>query len=891
MNHNLLIDKENVSYDEFLKVYENKIMQESEKLFVREFLFPILGNDKMKLVVPQYPFIDSEGHARKIDFGIVTEENHKIAFEINGETYHGEGIIPSAQFDDNLFRQNEILFHGWTLRRYSYNQLLDPKWRPRVFAEINLTLKKYAPELLSGINVEPNLIQREVLSKLKTCRELGWNKGLVIMPTGTGKTYLAAMDSYNYFLEKPQARFLFVVHRIDILTQSKVAFEDIWQNELFGLFAETKEHVDSCRVLFASKDSLYKPENLQLFKKDEFDYIIVDEVHHGESATYRQVLDYFTPKFLLGITATPERTDKKDILALFDYQKVCEYDINDAIDRGFLVGYEYHGLKDNIDYTKIKRNGVKYSERDLERNLIIKSRNEMIFERYMEFCNGDKAIGFCVTIKHAETMAKLFNEKGISAVAITSKSSAEATKRELIKAFKDNECAVAFTVDIFNEGIDVPNVRALLFLRPTESKTVFMQQLGRGLRLSSNKERVIVLDFISNYHRANYVRQYLAKSVKTKNRQGTNAFEKNIYEYNPKCKVQFEDEVQEILDLQDEHDHEINKDDLISAYYDVMTEIKKKPSMDDINTVGKYKVSKYVSAFGSWVKFLREIGEVTENGYHYPQGLHFGHIVYILKCLKENDTTGYMNEKYIRMRGNFDDDIAGFQRQTKYKLQGMMGMGLLVDDRKLGLHNEKIELTEKGKILYSLLQPLASRMDLSFKTKNKGISWEMNTNDFVSPIKNLISGDKEKRKQFMQIMLQVDAVYQLLQFLYFENRKQTISKGKCYELFFESLNVIKYCEMQGIEVPSQEASKHRIPFIVSILEAMDIVQTTKSDIKVTKLLITEKIFGDLDDKFSLKDLSDVIAGKKVNLEIEEYVKSKFGIEMYESIKNMEMEVL
>lgn len=234
----------------------------------------------MIYVVPQYPFIDSEGHSRQIDFGIVTDQGNKVAFEINGETYHAEGIIPSAQFDDNLFRQNEILFHGWTLRRYSYNQLKDTIWRNRIFAEINLTLKKYAPELLSDVKIEPNPIQKEVLPQLKMCRQLGWDRGLVIMPTGTGKTYLTAMDSYNYFLENPKSKFLFLVHRLDILTQSKIAFEDVWHDETLGLLTgEVKEHINDCIVLFTSKDSLCNEVILSTFKKDYFDFIIVDEVH------------------------------------------------------------------------------------------------------------------------------------------------------------------------------------------------------------------------------------------------------------------------------------------------------------------------------------------------------------------------------------------------------------------------------------------------------------------------------------------------------------------------------------------------------------------------------------------------------------------------------------
>lgn len=889
MNCNLLIQKDSISCEEYLEIYKNRIIPESEKLFVREFLFPILGNEKMTLVIPQYPFIDSEGHSRQIDFGIITDNGNKIAFEVNGETYHAEGIIPSAQFDDNLFRQNEILFHGWTLRRYSYNQLKDPAWRNRIFAEINLTLKKYAPELLNDSKIDPNPIQLEVLPQLKNCRKLGWDKGLVIMPTGTGKTYLSAMDSLQYYRENPNAKFLFVVHRLDILTQSKVAFEDVWSNEIFGLLTgEVKEHVDDCRILFASKDSLCNDDILNHFGKEYFDYIIVDEVHHGEAITYRKILDYFTPKFLLGITATPDRTDKKDILSLFDYQKVCEYDINDAIERGFLVGYEYHGLKDNIDYTNIRRNGVKYNESDLERHLIINARNEMIFERYNEFCHGDKAIGFCVTIKHAEAMAKLFNEKGISAVAITSSNNVSETKAELIRAFKNNEVAVAFTVDIFNEGIDVPNVRALLFLRPTESKTVFLQQLGRGLRLSSNKDKVIILDFISNYQRANYVRQYLSTKVTVKNKEGSTAFEKNIYEYNPKCDVFFEDEVQEILDLQDELDHEVNKDDLIVAYYDVMTELKRKPTPEDINLSGKYKVSKYISAFGSWMKFLREIGEVTENGYHYPQGLHFGHILYILKSLYEKDKSGYMNEKYIKLRGDLDkdDDIAKFQRQTKYKIQGMMGMGLIVDDRKLGHDTKEIELTVDGIKLFEILKELINNIDLSFKQKEKGISWEMTISDFVKPMKDFLNNHPDNRIEFIKIMMNMDAVKQMFQFLYFDSRKTELLKSDCYSLFFESSRTIKYCEVQGIEIPSEEAAKHRIPFIISLLEIMDFLETSRSEIKLKTILFDKNIFEDIDE-----DKINIIAKdyKNGNGEYIEYLKEKMGLNLINN--KLEVEVI
>ena len=247
---------------------------------------------------------------------------------------------------------------------------------------------------------------------------------------------------------------------------------------------------------------------------------------------------------MLGMTATPDRTDRKDIFELFDYHNTYEVQLAEVIERGYLVPYTYVGLTDDIDYSKvnirssrgavgrlhssateyesrshrfrmlhskIRYQGHRYRVDDLERYLIVPERNEAILRAYLDenLGAGDKAIGFCVSISHAERMAEYFSEHGLSAKAIHSSSP---DRSELIEQFRQDQIQVAFTVDLFNEGIDFPNVRVLLFLRPTESKTVFLQQLGRGLRLCAGKDRTRVLDFIGNYHRANQIRKYLAVS-------------------------------------------------------------------------------------------------------------------------------------------------------------------------------------------------------------------------------------------------------------------------------------------------------------------------------------------------------------------------------------------
>lgn len=510
---NLLENCEEVSVDDYMETYKSRITQESEALFVREFLFPILGTQKMKYVVPQYPFLDSSGRSRRIDFGVLYN-GKKLALEVNGESYHAEGIIPGEQFDDNLNRQNEILSAGWFLLRFSYNQLKDPKWRQKVSHDLFSLLLKHIPEILSEKSIEPNYLQQQVLSALDFYRKGGHKKGVVILPTGTGKTYLSAFDTLNV-----QGRILFIVHKLDILSQSRESYEKIYTTAKLGLLTgDARENVNDSKVLFASKDTLRNC--FTDFKPNEFDYIVIDEVHHGQAPTYQSILSYFKPNvFMLGLTATPDRADRKDIFQLFDYNKVFEYTLNDAIDNGFLVPYTYYGLTDNIDYTNIRYNGNKYKVEDLDRALIIPERNERIFDEYILKGSGNKALGFCCSIKHANEMADLFNSKGIPAVAITSETP---DRDKVIKDFRQSVYTVAFTVDLFNEGIDFPDLRVLLFLRPTESKTIFTQQLGRGLRLCGGKGNVVVIDFIGNYKKANLIRKILSggKSSEKKNAQG-----------------------------------------------------------------------------------------------------------------------------------------------------------------------------------------------------------------------------------------------------------------------------------------------------------------------------------------------------------------------------------
>ena len=611
--------------EDYYEKYGSSITQDSERLFVEEFLYPMLGT-KLIEIVPQYSFIDRAGKQRRIDFAYHGPKG-KIALEVNGETYHAEGIIPDEMFDDNLFRQNEIIRRDYHLVRFSYSQLQSTYWRPIVQETLRETFRHFAPELLSEYALEPTPLQKEALEAISFFRDKrGWYKGVVVMPTGTGKTIMSALDA-----KRCGEPILFLVHRLDILKQSIEAYRMVWPDMRIGILTgEEKENPHDCDVLFASKDTLRRPDILNSFDRRAFNYIVVDEVHHGQSPTYRQVLKHFKPEFMVGMTATPDRTDRRDIFALFDYNKIYEISLAEVIERGFLVPYTYYGLTDNIDYTKIRYQNFRYRVGDLERYLIVPKRNEAIVEEYLEKGKGDKAIGFCVSIKHANRMAEVFQEHGISAVSIHS---GKSDRDELVADFRDDKTQVAFTVDLFNEGVDFPNVQVLLFLRPTESKTVFMQQLGRGLRLCAGKDRVRVLDFIGNYKRANQIRKYLAKSARETVDTDENGRRRRkiVYEYSPGCQVIFDGTVEEILDSQDARDLGITKEDLKEAYFALAEELGRKPGREDLDNQGEYKSAHYARLFGSWVAFLRGIGEYTEASYHYPQGTHLGHILSILE--------------------------------------------------------------------------------------------------------------------------------------------------------------------------------------------------------------------------------------------------------------------
>ena len=342
--------------------------------------------------------------------------------------------------------------------------------------------------------IVPNYMQRKALKELNRNRALGIQRSLIISATGSGKTYLAAFDAFNYDPKK----LLYIVHEGSILRRSLETFQDVFGGQkVCGMYSgEAKE--TEADFLFSTNVSMCK--NLDVFKKDEFDYIIIDECHHAVAETYKKIIDYFEPEFLLGLTATENRMDNKDVVEIFDNNIPFELRLRDAIINDLIVPFHYYGIRDElVDY------GLSDSaERRLIAQMADTGNCEFIqqqIEKHRKDGEKLKALAFCRNIQHARMMAENLGEYYKTAF-LTGKNKTG----ERIRAFNDlqsdsKDLEILFAVDILNEGVDIPGVNMVLFLRPTESSTIFIQQLGRGLRKYPGKDYVTILDFIGNNYK------------------------------------------------------------------------------------------------------------------------------------------------------------------------------------------------------------------------------------------------------------------------------------------------------------------------------------------------------------------------------------------------------
>lgn len=341
---------------------------------------------------------------------------------------------------------------------------------------------------LQNNEISPNKIQSEALDNLDALRNNNKDKALIISATGTGKTFLTAFDVAKV---KPK-RCLFIVHRTNIAIKAKETFAKVIKDKTLGLYTGDKK--DSTEYLFATIQTLKNPKVLQSFLEREFDYIVIDEVHHAEAKSYKSVLDHFKPKFLLGMTATPERTDEADIFKLFDYNIAYEIRLHQALEEDLLCPFHYFAIEDF--YIESEKSLAKDFSKLVDDNRIGHIIAKMNIYKFSG--SSRSALMFVSNVNEAKQLALNLTQRGINAKALTSEDS-EKSRADVIDQFESNQLEVIVTVDIFNEGIDIPCVNQVILFRPTQSAIVYIQQLGRGLRKYKDKHFVVVLDFIANY--------------------------------------------------------------------------------------------------------------------------------------------------------------------------------------------------------------------------------------------------------------------------------------------------------------------------------------------------------------------------------------------------------
>lgn len=462
----------------------------------------------------------------------------------------------------------------------------------------------------------PHPIQEQALKALRETRDEGNKAGLVVMATGLGKTWLAAFDTQQLVA----GRTLFVAHREEILRQAMRTFRKLRPTAHLGIYNGEEKEKDA-DVVFGSIQTLGRQSHLKQFSVDEFDYIVIDEFHHAAATTYRRLIDYFEPAFLLGLTATPERTDGGDLLALCQENLVFRCDLAEGIRQGLLSPFQYFGVPDEVDYENIPWRSSRFDEEELTKAVATQSRAQNALEQFQERA-GLKALGFCCSQRHADFMRSYFKDHGIRAAAVHSGENSDPRALSL-EQLSAGELDIIFSVDMFNEGVDVPDVDTVMMLRPSESRILWLQQLGRGLRKSDDKDHLTVIDYIGNH------RTFLLKPQTLFNlpsgdlaiRDKLLQLEQGEADLPPGCDVTYDLQAVEILRGLLRHNSDA---DTISYYYkDFKERHGRRPAATEMYHEG-YSPRNFRSGYGSWFGFVLAMGDLGPDQVSQVQSVGMG---------------------------------------------------------------------------------------------------------------------------------------------------------------------------------------------------------------------------------------------------------------------------
>ena len=699
------------------------------------------------------------------------EWNYRIDKKINSEDFK----YFKTMFED-LFLNHSIIVNDEELERYSKT------WkRPKIYSNINNKREDinyvYEENINSNITsmFEPRGAQIEALYELKKTRLDGNDKALVVAATGIGKTYLAAFDSREF------NRVLFVAHREEILKQAYESFANVRTDKwLYVIKDEEKLVADKEEILeykvnnkttqayeynmgffknstketkkdiiFASVQSLGKEKylNERYFDKDYFDYIVVDEFHHAVSKNYQNIINYFNPKFMLGLTATPDRLDNKDVFSICDYNTVYEATLKTAIDKGWLVPFRYYGIYDeSVNYDKVEYKNGKYNEKELEKALSINNRAELILKHYKKY-KSTRALGFCTSKSHAEFMAKYFNENGVPSCAVYSSNEGEYNEERSIalKKLRDEDINVIFSVDMFNEGLDIKSIDMVMFLRPTESPTVFLQQLGRGLRKDKNKKYLNVLDFIGNFKKANLVPYLLTGESKIRESNITTIPSEE--DYPEDCFIDFDFRLIDIFDRIKKATQKI-EDKIVEEFFRIKEYLGHTPSRTDMFTymdedlyINIKKKSK-LNIFRDYISFLVKINEYEDTlkdtlGHEF---IKFIETTSMSKTYKLPVLLAFYNNGNMKLKINDEDLYKSFK---EFYSKGSNGVDMLKDKStskfKTWDKKEYVKLARKNPVHF--LCKSSSEffyLDGDYICLNKELEKFFNNEEFINSVKDAI---------------------------------------------------------------------------------------------------------------------------------------------------------
>ncbi len=588
-------------------------------------------NDPHRSFHPKCYIFSFAGGGREIYVGSSNISRSALTSGIEWNYRFTENTDPSAcrkfcSVFEELFLNHSLILDDALLERYARS------WhRPEACRMLELYDDDASPRKSDArtqadqetVRFIPRGAQIEALYALKNARAEGAQKCLVVAATGVGKTALAAFDSLSF------KKILFVVHRREILRQAARTFADVRGTRSIGFFDADSKNTEA-EVTLASVATLGSGRYLseKYFSRDLFDYIIMDEIHHGTAGQYRRIMDYFTPGFMLGLTATPERLDQKSVFELFDYNVPYEINLAESVNRGFLAPFRYYGIYDRFtDYSTVNIIKGKFSTADLTRAYRNnEERNSFILSHYRK-TGSRRALGFCCSREHAEQMAGVFCNAGINAVAVYSNAAGEFSedRDRAIAMLEQEQIKVIFSVDMFNEGVDIAPVDLVMFLRPTESPVIFLQQLGRGLRLHPDKSYLNVLDFIGNYQKAGRIRNFLKSGCSsTSSGEPFAAFSDgsgSSVTLPDRCQVDFDIRLLDLFAVQDRQRRKA-EELIFSEYQRIRELLGHRPLRTELFELMEPEIyqltlgSSKNNIFKHYLAFLHKHGELTAEEHH-----------------------------------------------------------------------------------------------------------------------------------------------------------------------------------------------------------------------------------------------------------------------------------